>query len=87
MRIFIRIWIGQLVSTIGSYKTFFALMLWVWDVTGSATALALVEFFSRLPGIPITLISGLIVDRFNRKHLMFMGDAIAALSTLIALRA
>lgn len=82
MGTFILIWSGQVVSTIGSYMTFFALTLWAWDATGSATALALVGFFSRLPSIPITLIAGLIVDRFNRKRLMLLGDAIAALSTL-----
>ena len=70
MRTFARIWCGQLVSTLGSYMTFFALTLWAWDQTGSATTLALVGFFSKLPKIPTTLFAGLIVDRFNRKHLM-----------------
>jgi len=82
MRTFLLIWLAQLVSTIGSYMTFFALTLWAWDATDSATALALVGFFSRLPSIPITLIAGLIVDQFIRKRLMLLGDAIAALSTL-----
>lgn len=82
MRIFTLVWAGQLVSTIGSYMTEFALTLWAWKVTGSATALALVAFFSQLPRIPITLVAGLIVDRFNRKHLMMLGDSIAALSTI-----
>jgi len=82
MRTFIIIWAGQLASTIGSYMTSFALTLWAWEVTGSATALALVGFFSQLPRIPITLVAGLIVDRFNRKHLMMLGDSIAVLSTI-----
>jgi DHA3 family macrolide efflux protein-like MFS transporter len=83
MRTFTLIWFGQLVSTIGSYMTEFALILWAWEVTGSATALALMGFFSQLPRIPITLVAGLIVDRFNRKHLMMLGDVIAALSSFI----
>jgi MFS transporter, DHA3 family, macrolide efflux protein len=82
MRVFTLIWFGQLVSTIGTYMTEFALTLWAWEATGSATALALMGFFSQLPRIPITLFAGLIVDRFNRKHLMMLGDAIAALSTV-----
>lgn len=82
MRTFITIWLGQLASTIGSYMTGFALTLWAWEVTGSATALALVSFFSQLPRILITVIAGLIVDRFNRKYLMILGDSIAALSTI-----
>ena len=82
MRTFTIIWFGQLVSTIGSYMTEFALTLWAWKVTGSATALALVGFFSQLSRIPITVFAGLIVDQFNRKQLMILGDAIAAFSTV-----
>lgn len=82
MPTFTLIWFGQLVSTIGSYMTEFALILWAWEVTGSATTLALMGFFSQLPRIPITLVASLIVDRFNRKHLMLLGDAVAALSTV-----
>lgn len=62
--------------------TRFALTLWVWELTGSATVLALVVFFSQLPRIFVTIVAGLIVDRFNRKHLMMLGDSIAALSTI-----
>lgn len=82
MRTFIIIWFGQLVSTIGSYMTEFALSIWAWQLTGSATALALVGFFSQLPRIPITLFAGVIVDRCNRRHLMMLGDSIAVLSTI-----
>jgi MFS family permease len=82
VQIFTIIWFGQLVSTIGSYMTEFALILWAWNLTGSATALALVGFFSQLPRIPITLVAGIIVDRYNRKHLMMLGDVVAALSTV-----
>ena len=81
MRTFTLIWFGQLVSILGTYMTFFALTLWAWDKTGSATALALVGFFSKLSKIPTTVLARLIVDRFNRKHLMLLGDAIAALTT------
>jgi len=81
VRTFTIIWVGQLVSTVGSYMTEFALILWAWQTTGSATALALVAFFSRLLRIPLTLIAGLIVDRYNRKTLMMISDAIAMLCT------
>ncbi|MEL6468600.1 MAG: MFS transporter [Cyanobacteria bacterium J06623_4] len=83
MRAFIRIWAGQLVSTIGSYMSVFALMIWIWQETGSATTLALVSFFSQLPRITITPVAGIIVDRFNRKQLMLIGDVAAAVCTLV----
>lgn len=60
----------------------FALTLWAWELTGSATALALVGFFSSLPRIFISIFAGIIVDRANRKYLMMLGDAISAASTV-----
>ncbi|KAM3096810.1 MFS transporter [Phormidesmis sp. 146-12] len=85
MRTFIILWFGQLVSTIGTYMSGFALELWTWETTGSATSLALVGFFFQVPRIAISLVSGVIVDRFNRKRLMVLGDTIAALSSLLLL--
>jgi len=82
MRTFLTIWAGQLVSTVGSYMTVFALMIWAWDVTGSATSLALVTFFSQVPRIAVTPLAGIVVDRFPRKHLIIVGDIVAMLSTL-----
>ena len=82
MRSFLRIWVGQLVSTLGSYMTVFALMIWVWQQTESATTLALVSFFSQMPRIFITPVAGIIVDRFDRKRLMILGDVMALLATL-----
>ncbi|MEM1241268.1 MAG: MFS transporter [Cyanobacteria bacterium P01_H01_bin.26] len=83
MRTFTLIWFGQLVSAIGSRMTFFALTLWAWEATGSATALALVGLFFQLPQIPTTLFAGVIIDRFNRKTLMLLGDAVTAGATLM----
>lgn len=85
MRTFTIIWLGQLVSNIGSYMTGFALTIWAWQLTESTTALVLVDFFYDFPQIPVALVAGIIVDRFNRKYLMMYGDAIAAFSTLILL--
>lgn len=43
------VWIGQVVSLQGSAMTAFALTFWAWLITGEATALALVGFFSFVP--------------------------------------
>ncbi|MBW4685337.1 MAG: MFS transporter [Komarekiella atlantica HA4396-MV6] len=85
MRNFFIVWLGQLVSTIGSSMTGFAIEIWAWEITGKATTLTLVGFFSLLPSIIITPISGVIVDRFNRKLLMMVGDTVAVISTIIIL--
>ncbi len=51
LRNFIIVWIGQLVSTLGSSMTRFAITIWAWELTGEATALTLVGFFYLLPTI------------------------------------
>ena len=82
MRNFTILWLGQLVSTIGSYMTIFAVTIWVWEQTDSATALSLISFSAQLPRIFITFLAGIIVDRFNRKALMILGDTSAVLATI-----
>jgi hypothetical protein len=42
MKAFSVIWAGQLASMLGSGMTRFALTIWAWQITGSATALALI---------------------------------------------
>lgn len=83
MRSFMIVWLGQLVSTIGSTMTSFAIEIWAWKITGQATTLTLVGFFGLLPSILITPLSGVIVDRFNRKFLMMVGDTVAVLTTVL----
>ncbi|MBV6623056.1 MAG: MFS transporter [Rivularia sp. (in: Bacteria)] len=83
MRKFIIIWFGQLVSNIGSYMTYFAIKIWAWQLTNQVTTIALISFFELIPSIVITLVSGLIVDRINRKFLMIIADFVAAISTIV----
>ncbi|WP_066383192.1 MULTISPECIES: MFS transporter [unclassified Anabaena] len=83
MRTFFIIWFGQLISNIGSYMTYFAIKLWAWELTNQVTTLALLSFFTLIPSILITLVSGLIVDRVNKKILMIIGDTVAAISTVV----
>lgn len=85
LRNFIIVWIGQLISTLGSSMTNFATTIWAWELTGEATALTLVGFFYLLPTIFIAPISGVIVDRFSRKWLMISGDTVAVGMTVVIL--
>ena len=85
MRTFIIVWIGQLVSSIGSKMTSFAVTIWVWELTGQATALTLVGFFGLVPSILTAPLAGIFVDRWNRKRLMIIGDTVAVGTTFIIL--
>ncbi|WP_375511204.1 MFS transporter [uncultured Nostoc sp.] len=81
MRIFILIWLGQLVSFIGSGLTDFALGVWVYQRTGSATQLALISLSSTLPLIVCSAVAGTLVDRWNRRWVMILSDCGAGLIT------
>lgn len=65
--------------------TNFAMTIWAWELTEKATPLSLIFFFSRLPRVIAAIFAGLLVDRYNRKHLMMLGDTVAGVSTLVIL--
>jgi MFS transporter, DHA3 family, macrolide efflux protein len=79
---FFIIWIGQVISILGSGMSQFALTIWAYQLTGEATALALVGFFSYAPGVFVGPIAGALVDRWNRKLVMAISDLAAGLSTI-----
>lgn len=83
IQVFTLIWLGQLVSLFGSGLTGFALGVWVYQRTGSATQFALISLFTQLPGLLISPLAGAIVDNWNRRWAMLLSDSGAALSTLV----
>lgn len=85
MPAFTIVWLGQVVSFLGTGMTRFALTIWAWQVTGSATALALVGFFSFGPVVILSPFAGALVDRWNRKLVMMLSDLAAGLSTIAVL--
>jgi MFS transporter, DHA3 family, macrolide efflux protein len=85
MRTFTIIWLGQMVSVIGSYMTHFAIAIWIWQQTNQATALALIAFYGQISSILATILAGSIVDRFSRKLAIVCSDAVAAISTICIL--
>jgi MFS family permease len=85
MRGFTLFWFGQLVSLLGTNMTRFALTIWAWEVTGQATALALVAVFSFGPAVLMSPIAGALVDRLPRKLMIILSDLAAGLVTLVVL--
>lgn len=53
LKVFLIVWVGQLVSLTGSGLTGFALGIWVYQRTESATLYALISLFTTLPGLLI----------------------------------
>ena len=85
MRTFLIIWLGQFASLLGSEMTNFAITIWAWEITGQATPLSFIMAVTQIPRLLISPFAGIWVDRFNRKYLMLLGDAIAGLSTIALL--
>ncbi len=71
---FILIWFGQVISLIGSGLTGFALGVWVYQTTGSATQFSLIYLFTELPAILVAPLAGAIADRWDRRWVMILGD-------------
>ncbi|MEM7129204.1 MAG: MFS transporter [Chloroflexota bacterium] len=82
MGIFSILWIGQVVSVIGSSLTGFALGVWVYQQSGSITQFTLISLAAMVPGILVSPIAGALVDRWNRRWTMILSDACSALVTL-----
>ncbi len=79
---FTLVWMGQLVSVLSTNMTVFALTIWVFEETGSATALGLMQVFFITPYLLITPFAGVMVDRYNRKLMMMVSDLVAGLATI-----
>ena len=85
MRAFTTLWLGQIVSLLGSAMTWFAFTIWAWQKTGQVTALSTISFFAFLPTVLFTPFAGVLVDRWNRKLVLMLSDMASALGTLAAL--
>jgi DHA3 family macrolide efflux protein-like MFS transporter len=83
MRTFTIIWIGQLISTLGSGLTGFALGVWIYEQTGSPTLFAINLFIYFLPRVIGSPLAGVLADRFDRRVVMLASDSLAALATLV----
>ena len=81
-RTFLLVWFGQLISLTGTGLTGFALGVWVYQRTGSVTQFSLIALSTTLPGILVSPLVGVLVDRWDRRWAMFMADAGASLCTL-----
>jgi MFS family permease len=82
MKTFLIIWFGQLVSMLGSALTQFAIGVYVYQTTGSATQLSFVILVATLPRLIIAPFAGALVDRWDRRAVMIVSDTVAAITTL-----
>ncbi|MGH8079432.1 MAG: MFS transporter [Lysobacter sp.] len=86
-RNFILVWIGQMLSGIGSRLSSFALGLWVLRTTGSTTQFAITFIVTALPAIFAAPLAGALVDRWDRRTILMTCDVLSAtlMGTLVLL--
>ncbi len=66
-----RLWFfGQGISLIGTWMQTMAQQVLVYRITGSATALGVINFISLIPLIPFSLWGGSIADRFSKRSII-----------------
>ncbi|MGL5753873.1 MAG: MFS transporter [Paraclostridium sp.] len=81
-RNFFLLWQGQLVSVFGDALYSMALGFWVLQETGSTTIMGSIMALVTIPRIILGPIAGVIVDRYDRKKLIILGDLIRGFGML-----
>ena len=85
MKNFLTIWVGELISNIGSGMTAFALAIYVYQMTGSVAYVSIVPLLAFMPKVLLSPIGGILADRYDRRLLMICGDILSGLGLLYIL--
>lgn len=82
LRDFLLIWAGQLISSVGSRLSGFALGIWVLRTTGSTTNYAMTFVAMTIPSLVVSMVAGALVDRWDRRRTMIACDSLSAITML-----
>ena len=79
------LWAGQSISLLGTGMTRFAVLIWAFQEKGTATASALLGFFSCITFVIASPFAGVLVDRWDRRKVMAFADLGAGCMTALLL--
>lgn len=79
-RNFFLLWQGQFFSRLGVNMYGVAMALFLKHTTGSATLMGMMWMFSGLPIILLGPFAGIVVDRYSRRKILILSDAINAIA-------
>lgn len=85
MSTFFIIWAGQIVSILATNMSAFAISIWIYERTGSATTLGVMQICFMIPLLLASPLAGVWVDRYNRKLMMMLSDLAAGCATIAIL--
>lgn len=77
--------LGQFISQFGSKLTSYGLVLWSYKESGSVLSMSLLSVCYLVPEVMLSFISGGISDKWDKKKILLVTDAIAASFSLIVL--
>jgi DHA3 family macrolide efflux protein-like MFS transporter len=81
-RSFLLIWGGQVVSLLGSQLTTFGLAVWTYQRSGAVTDLSLLFLCASLPGLLLSPLAGVYIDRWDRRRGLILTNLGAACGPL-----
>ncbi len=77
------LWVGQIISNIGTQMQIVALNWHIYILTGSAVALGIIGMSRFIPIVLFSLIGGSFADVHNRKHIQFVTQTLLVISSAI----
>ena len=81
---YLLLWSTQSLSELGSSMTSYALVLWLYNNSGSALKTALLTVCSYAPYVLMSIFAGALSDKWNKKRTMLLCDLVAAMTTVAA---
>jgi len=85
LKSYLLLWATQSFSSLGSAMTSFALVLWLYQTSGSALQTALMSVCSYAPYVVMSIFAGTLSDRWDKKRTMLVCDLLAAATTVVML--
>ena len=82
---FLLLWAGSMISQIGGGLTSFGLGVYIYNRTGSAAQMAVVTLLGFLPMLLLSVPTGVLADRMDRRLLMIIGDGCSAIGIIYIL--
>lgn len=76
---------GQVVSMFGSALTAFGLGVWIFQETGSVLQFGIIAFCGSVPATLVAPFAGALVDRWDRRLVILVADALAVAGTVLIL--
>jgi MFS family permease len=82
---FMMLWAGDFYANTASGLSAFALAIFMFEMTGKVTSVALTALSAFLPAMLLNPLAGVLADRFDRRLMMILGDGCSALGLLYIL--